>query len=209
MRAPFRGILVVCAASIWFGAAGSAAAHSSSDDRDLEGELRAQNEQRIRINRAGMGALMGWAGLNMAVGTAGYATASGRRKYFHQANAVWNVVNAALAAGGLMAAANEVPGDYGLVETVRRAEAIEKLLLVNAGLDVGYVAVGAFLRERGARVGSQRLRGYGDALLLQGGFLFAFDAVLYGVHRSNTADFYETVRPVFGPNAGVSVRISF
>lgn len=182
---------------------------SKSAGGDLESAATAQNERRIQTNQTGMGVLMGWAGLNMAVGSAAFFSTSGRRKYFHQMNAGWNIVNAALATGGLISAANEVPGSYGLIETARQAEFIEKLLLFNAGLDVGYVAFGGFLRERGRRTDSERLAGYGDSLLLQGGFLFAFDLVMFGIHHSNASTFYETIRPMVGPGTGLSFGFSF
>lgn len=207
MNADLR--LSLFAAALFVCTAGPVLAQTPSSGVDLETEMRQQNERRIQTNQVGMGVLMGWAGLNMAVGSAGFFTASGRRKYFHQMNAGWNIVNAALATGGLISAANEVPGSYGMVETVRQAEFIEKLLLFNAGLDVGYVAFGAFLRERGRRTDSARLQGYGDSLFLQGGFLFAFDIAMFWIHHSNATQFYETIRPAVGPGAGLSLMFSF
>ena len=51
--------------------------------------------------------------------------------------------------------------------------------LFNAGLDVGYMATGAYLWERGIRKDSRGLKGYGQSLILQGGFLFTFDLIMY------------------------------
>ncbi len=47
---------------------------------------------------------------------------------------------------------------------------LRRVLLVNAGLDVGYLAVGAALVRRA------RWRGDGWAVLVQGGFLLVLDA---------------------------------
>lgn len=192
----------------WTGAA-TGVAEPPDQVSTLEGALERQNARRIQTNQIGMGILMTWAGLNMAVGSVGYFSASGRSKYFHQMNAGWNIVNAGIATAGLISAAGEAPGNLGPVETVRQAEFLEKLLLFNAGLDVGYAMFGLYLKERGRRTNAERLRGYGDSLLIQGGFLFLFDLGLYWVHHSNASSFYETIRPMIGPGMGASVGFSF
>lgn len=194
---------------IWFVAAATAVAEAPEQPSSLDAALEQQNSRRINNNQIGMGILMGWAGLNMAVGSIGYFTSSGRSKYFHQMNAGWNIVNAGLATAGLISAAGESAGSYGAVETIRQAEFLEKLLLFNAGLDVGYMAFGMYLKERGRRTNQTRLRGFGDSLLVQGGFLFLFDLGLFWVHHSNASSFYETIRPMIGPGMGASVGFSF
>lgn len=62
---------------------------------------------------------------------------------------------------------------------------LEKILLFNAGIDLAYMAVGGWMWDRGSRglsgpsgVDAERLTGWGQALVLQGGFLFAFDVVM-------------------------------
>jgi hypothetical protein len=50
-------------------------------------------------------------------------------------------------------------------------EALRRLLLLNAGLDLGYLALGLLLFSRR----QAHLRGFGAAILVQGGFLFLFD----------------------------------
>jgi MFS family permease len=61
----------------------------------------------------------------------------------------------------------------GLVGTPAALPALRRLLLINAGLDVVYVAVGAVLLSRR----SLRLRGSGLAVVVQGLFLLIFDTV--------------------------------
>jgi hypothetical protein len=73
-------------------------------------------------------------------------------------------------------------------EAVIDLQNLDKILLFNAGLDVGYMATGAWIWERGLRKGSERLEGYGKSLLVQGGFLLAFDLVLYLLHNPITHD---------------------
>jgi hypothetical protein len=76
-------------------------------------------------------------------------------------------------------------------ESIREHESIRRILLFNAGLDVGYMATGLYLRERANRAeNSERLRGYGNSLLLQGAFLFTFDLIMFAVHGSMSDSFY-------------------
>ncbi len=81
-------------------------------------------------------------------------------------HALWGAVDGALAARGLLRAPDRVrePGE--------RAARLRRLLLVNAGLDVGYLALGATLRS--GRLGAAR-RPDGEAVLVQGAFLLGLD----------------------------------
>jgi hypothetical protein len=160
---------------------------------DRQAKVVEQNRDRLQLNRTGMGVLLGWAGLNLAVGTWGAFSAEGRWKYVHQMNAGWNVVNAGIATAGLVGALSTDPASLGMAETIREGYSIEKILLFNAGLDIGYVAGGAFLNERGLRTDSDRLVGYGRSIMVQGAFLFAFDLVLYWLHNRNTNQFLESL----------------
>ncbi|MEM6840698.1 MAG: hypothetical protein AAF632_00615 [Bacteroidota bacterium] len=150
-------------------------AHTQSDD------LIRYNEQRLQITRIGMLTLGGWALANM--GTSGILLSqnSGSRFYFHQMNVFWNVVNISLAGFGYYNAATADPASFSLAESIQEQNSIEKLLLFNAGLDVAYLAGGFYLLERSRRDSpqSERWKGYGQSLLLQGSFLLVFDALLY------------------------------
>ncbi len=145
--------------------------------------LAQYNKQRLQITRVGMLTLGGWALANM--GTSGILLSqnSGSRYYFHQMNVFWNVVNLGLAGFGYYNAATSDPASFSLAESIQEQNNIEKLLLFNAGLDVAYLVGGFYLSERSRRDSpqSERWKGYGQSLLLQGGFLLVFDAVLYTV----------------------------
>ncbi|MFK7970795.1 MAG: hypothetical protein AB8F95_10530, partial [Bacteroidia bacterium] len=145
------------------------------------------NEQRLKLNNRSMYVLGGWAVSNIALGTALRGKATGANRYFHEGNAAWNVVNLAIAGGSLLAGAKADPAAFDMFQTIAEQQKIEKFLLFNAGLDVGYMATGLYLMERGkAGVGKKydRFSGYGKALLLQGGFLFAFDLTVFMLHNS-------------------------
>ncbi|MCP3136673.1 DUF6992 family protein [Pyxidicoccus xibeiensis] len=141
--------------------------------------LAAHNAEAVHLNRVAMGVLFGWAVLNIGTGVAGHFATEGEKRAFFQANAAWNVVNLAIAGFGYHGQATAEPATWDLARSLAEGQKMEKLLLLNTGLDVGYLAFGAFLWERGLRKDSERLRGWGKSLLVQGGFLFAFDAVLW------------------------------
>ncbi len=141
--------------------------------------LAAHNAEAVRLNRVAMGVLFGWAVLNIGTGVAGHFASEGETRAFFQANAAWNVVNLAIAGFGYHGQATADPASWDLARSLAEGQKMERLLLLNTGLDVGYMAFGAFLWERGLRKDSERLRGWGKSLLVQGGFLFVFDGVLW------------------------------
>ncbi|MDZ7718279.1 MAG: hypothetical protein U5K72_05600 [Balneolaceae bacterium] len=117
--------------------------------QSTEPDLETINQNRIGLNSKGMLMLGGWAVSNMIVGGIGMAKTNGTTKYFHQMNAVWNTVNLTIAGFGYYGLRNQDVG-MSLSETISEFHSFEKILLFNAGLDVGYMALGAFLV--GARV---------------------------------------------------------
>lgn len=147
------------------------------------------NTNRENINLTGMKILGGWALANMVIGSVGYFNSSGKKKYFNQMNVMWNVVNLSLATAGYFGAKENLNKQLSLAQSLKNQNKIEQILLLNAGLDVGYMATGLYLNERGLRKSSDRLQGYGKALLLQGAFLLVFDGVLYSVHKNNGKGF--------------------
>jgi hypothetical protein len=99
-------------------------------------------------------------------------------------NVFWNVVNMGIATFGYFGAVNS-PLDLGLERTVEEYRSFGRILGINAALDVGYVMVGAFLKNRGknSNTHSERLIGYGNSLMLQGSFLFVFDIALASINQ--------------------------
>lgn len=178
--------------------------HAQTNLVDLE-EI---NEKRLSINSSGMLVLGGWAVSNLFIGGIGMTQTSGTTKYFHQMNAAWNTVNLAIAGFGYYGLRNQSTG-IGLSETITEFHNFEKILLFNAGLDVGYMAIGAFLWERGLRKDSTRLVGYGQSMILQGGFLFVFDAVLYFLSRSESSRLIDSLNYIQVNGTALSLNIPF
>ncbi len=143
------------------------------------------NEKRAIINKNGMKVLGGWALANLTIGGIGYFQSSGRNKYFHQMNAMWGVVNLGIATAGYFGAKADMKEQLNFAQSINDQKKIEQILILNAGLDAAYMVTGLYLNERGLRKSSDRLRGYGKSLLLQGAFLLVFDGAMFAIHKNN------------------------
>ncbi|PJJ53303.1 DUF6992 family protein [Hymenobacter chitinivorans] len=160
---------------------------------DLAATLPALNHGRELLAEHGMAVLGTWALLNLLVSGYLVARTDGRFEthYFHQMNVGWNFVNAVLAVVGIVRAnPNHVAG-LTLAASLEAQFNFEKILLLNAGLDVAYLAIGSWLRARGQTAEAQRperLLGFGRSLWLQGGFLLLFDAGFYLVYHHYAAE---------------------
>ena len=145
-------------------------------------------QKSFELQKKGMIFLGSWATLNILSGTSGHFLSENSSRYFHQMNAGWNLVNIGIAGFALYNISMTDVSALGYTQSISELQNLDKLLLLNAGLDVGYMATGAWLWERGLRKNSNRLEGYGKSLVLQGAFLFAFDLVLYMMHSPITGE---------------------
>ncbi len=151
------------------------------------------NQERERTAATSMLVLGGWAVGNLAAGAVGMATtpAGSEAYHFHQMNAAWNVVNLGIAVPAYLGARKrsrgpatvDIPGTF---EAQRKVEAV---YLINTALDLGYMGAGLWMQQRGmagpGTARSEMLQGFGTSLLLQGGFLFAYDLANYIVHAGH------------------------
>lgn len=147
------------------------------------------NQHRLNRQQTGMMVLGGWAAVNIAGGLALSQRTQGADKYFHLMNAGWNGVNLAIAGFGYFSAVNADPGMYNLYQTIQEQHRFQKILLFNAGLDVGYMLGGLYLIERSKNSVNHpdRLKGFGRSIVLQGGFLFAFDVINHLFHSQHNS----------------------
>ncbi|WP_297335622.1 hypothetical protein [Algoriphagus sp.] len=164
------------------------------------------NQTRLEYNKNGMLILGSWAVGNMIWGGLAAGKESGELKAFHQMNLYWNSVNLVIAGFGYWQATKESPGtDFW--QTMEAQQGIEKILLVNAALDVAYMAAGFYLKERGLRKSNDRLQGFGKSVILQGAFLMVFDGIMYGFHHAHAQELPEFLKQITLGPAGVSLRI--
>lgn len=109
--------------------------------------------------------LGGWAAASAAVGV-GLALRPATRAFGRQ-TALWGAVDGAIALVGARRRVSRGPTD---------PARLRRVLLANAGLDVGYVAGGAWLLRDGRWRGG-RWKGDGAAVVVQGAFLLVLDSV--------------------------------
>lgn len=162
----------------------------SSIGQDLE-IFHTYNRELNTHSKNGMIALGSWATGSLIAGTAGALTTEPGSMIFsfHLMNASWNVVNLGIALPAYFGARKRLKKEYDIPGTFKLQRQQETLYLINAGLDVLYVGSGVFLQEFGNRYSNQNVRnsfkGMGYSLIMQGGFLLIFDAVMFGVHKSH------------------------
>lgn len=144
-----------------------------------------------QINTSGMYILGGWAVANIAGGAIGWANSTESAKYFHQMNLFWNTVNLGIAGFALY---NNLNTDISVIsadEMLAKHIKTENLYLINAGLDVVYIGTGFLLKHLSSKNLKKQdlLKGYGNSVILQGGFLMAFDLAMWVVQRNHRLDF--------------------
>ena len=141
------------------------------------------NENRIKKQKRAMLVLGSWAVANMAAGAALQGNAEGTTKYFHQMNLGWNAINLTIAGLGYWGITRTDPSLFDLAQSIDGSHRFQKILLFNTGLDIGYMIGGAYLIERSKNTpidkNPDRLKGFGQSIILQGGFLFAFDLATF------------------------------
>jgi hypothetical protein len=143
------------------------------------------NKDRQKLSREGMTFLTSWAATNIAGGTTAYYLAKDPEwKYFHEMNVLWNTVNMGVGIAGILSE-RKSRKMLDLAESLKAQKKVERIFLFNSGLDLLYIGGGvAMLQTKNAK-NPERMRGYGNALILQGSFLLLFDGVEYFLHRSN------------------------
>jgi hypothetical protein len=148
------------------------------------------NQNRLNTDKKLMLTLGSWSVANAGASAYGWATTDLEAKYFHQMNVMWSGINLALAVPGYLKAIKSDANAMQASETMRLQHQTEKVFLFNAGLDLGYIASGFFLKQRALNDlnNYHRFRGWGNAIILQGGFLFLFDLSAYLIHANHRKD---------------------
>ncbi len=174
-------------------------------------ELTEFNQHRLDKQRVSMMVLGGWAVANIGIGAALYSSRQGEDRYFHLMNIGWNAINLGLATAGYLSAVNTDPASLDLYETVKAQHGIQKILLLNTGLDVGYMLGGLYLIERSknAEKKPERLKGFGKSIILQGAFLFAFDLTAYFIQAADNSKLEPVLSSVYFSGNQIGMMINF
>ena len=152
----------------------------------VDAQLEQYNEKRHDLDQKLMIGLGSWASLNLIGSGIGLSNAlSDESRSFHQMNIMWNTVNLGLAIPGYIKA-RRANSDLTFSETYNQQRKTETVFLINAGLDLVYISGGLIFRSESKSNLDQSMnyKGYGNGLLVQGGFLLIFDWIAYGIHRS-------------------------
>jgi hypothetical protein len=154
--------------------------------RAQSNELETFEFERINLDKNAMLVLGGWSVVNIVTGAVGTNSDNRQRKYFHQMNLVWNASNLLIAGLGYYGASSEKVSNLTLEKVLSHQNKKEKIFLFNAGLDLAYITGGFYLTERSRRnADPSKLKGFGNSVIMQGGFLLVFDAVMYTLHRQH------------------------
>jgi hypothetical protein len=147
-------------------------------------ELPEAWEAEQSFRQTGMLVLGSWATANIVTGLIGRSQTEGSRSRFYEMNAIWNSVNLGIAVFGYISAQKLDPSGSAF-ELYKSQQQLDRVLLINAGLDIAYMATGLWMRERSKNIsGNPDLwLGYGNSIILQGAFLFVFDLAMFGLHQ--------------------------
>jgi hypothetical protein len=173
--------------------------------------ITAYNKHRIKINYSGTRVLALWGVSNVAAGGIGYFAA--RRdewKYFHGMNAAWGAINAGIAALSLRATRKQMAEPFNSKGYYERYRHDKKLYLINAGLDVLYIAGGAAMVEYSThnKDNAAMLLGFGRSIAVQGVALLLFDNIMLNVHLRYNARWLRIMDELRLTNNGIGLSIA-
>jgi hypothetical protein len=141
--------------------------------------------ERINITRNYMTALGTWGLVNVVQGSISTTNTVGPEHYFHQMSAYFNAVNVGIAAVGFLGIKKQLLKTNTLASEIREQQKIQKILLINSALDIGYFGIGLLMRSSGIKNQNAKIQGYGGSIMLQGTFLLVYDLLQFGAHRKN------------------------
>ena len=141
--------------------------------------------ERINITRGYMTALGAWGLVNVVQGSISTTNTVGPEHYFHQMSAYFNAVNVGIAAVGFLGIKKQLLKTNTLASEIQAQQKIQKILLINSALDVGYFATGLLMRNSGIKNQNAKIQGYGGSIMLQGAFLLVYDLLQFGAHHKN------------------------
>jgi hypothetical protein len=152
----------------------------------------AQHDRNIQKSHQvvlhGTNILAGWSVANIA--TSGVWLALGSddayTKDYHLMNLGWNTVNASIAYWSWISSSKFTSKTT--IEQLRYLKRVEQAYLVNVGLDLIYISGGWWMRQQ---IHHQLdLKAMGDAVILNGAFLMAYDLAMFAWLRNSNSPIY-------------------
>ena len=95
-------------------------------------------------------------------------------EYFHQMNFSWNLLNVGIAGLGHIIVNRDSKKPWDMKTLYDKKKKAEKSIIINMGLDLAYMVTGLLLKNNSE---SFMNKGYGNSLILQGGYLLFYDAI--------------------------------
>lgn len=128
--------------------------------------------------------LLGWGLVNVSGGVGALVKNKFWRQFWLQCFS-WGAIDALIAFFGRGSAARKLARYPALAQNPNLPAPVKKeirnfhrILLINTFLDVGYVLSGEIIRRKGRSAGKAEREGMGVGFMVQGLFLFVFDALL-------------------------------
>lgn len=170
-------------------------------------QLQAFNKTRNTKTANGLKVLGGWALANMATSSYMYYTTKGTDEYFHQMNVMWNGVNTVIVAASLLP---KQKNDLNLNKTLQWQSNTETTYMTSAALDLLYASAGLYLTEKAKNdvKNHDKWKGWGNALVYNGSFLFGFDTAMYAIHKRNGKKLYNLLEKVNVGTSGLGLHVT-
>lgn len=133
-------------------------------------------DAHLNYEKQAMTTLMTWAAASVLTGT--MLTVTGGDDYTRAVgvqNIAWGAIDGVIAGFGYRGIRKQFQLDKPVSHWQAEERKLRKIFLINAGLDVLYVAAGVALMGFGK---TDFVRGSGAGVMLQGSFLFVFDSAM-------------------------------
>ena len=100
-------------------------------------------------------------------------------EYFHQMNFSWNLFNLGIAGLGHIIVNKDSKKPWDIETLNLKKKKAEKSIIINIGLDLAYMATGFLLKNNAQKSNAESSmnKGYGNSIILQGGYLLFYDAI--------------------------------
>lgn len=171
--------------------------------------LRSIAQKQFKLQRTSTQILAGWSAANLVISGVAIGKSEGSTRYFHEMNLYWNAVNVGIAGLGLLSL-RKAQHNATVSSVVKDHYTLQKTLLFNTGLDVAYMTSGLWLLDKSKtemnQTRNQRFRGFGQAVLIQGGFLFVFDLTNYLLHRQDAPRLHRVLDKVALNSNGMVIK---
>ena len=123
--------------------------------------------------------LGGWSAINLVSSPFLKTTAIESWPHFHQMNFNWNLLNAGIVGLSHFLVHRDSKREWNLNQLSTKKTKAEKSIIFNMGLDLVYVISGLIMNKNSdVNKDSDNINiGYGNSLMVQGGYLFLYDAI--------------------------------